>query len=139
MAQGMGRNNFVGAWQLSAPILSRSIGSSIHLTSSSENTESLWLPVPYPSIPPEDSGRQGRDWLRQCQHVSEQEAMILNDSLGNLWTIPPDERLNFYFQRHFPRIGGNFTLFISNARVVQSKLKLLEAQGGSLEITEFDE
>jgi len=133
--QGQGRNNFIGAWEGSNLSEDHSTESKTDVHSSSRDTGYLWLPVPYPSIPPEDLSEK-RSQLRPP--FSEQEIMVLNRLLGGLWTIPPDQRLDLDFQRHVLRQLANDIVLTEHVRIIHIKLVQLEGRGGSLEVTDFD-
>jgi hypothetical protein len=134
--QGQGRNNFIGAWERSNLGTHHSTDLSTTAHSGPEDTGSLWLLVPYPSIPPEDLYEK-RPQLRPP--FSEQEITDLNQLLGGIWTIPPDERLDLDFQQHLLRRLRSGIVLTEHVRRIHIKLGQLEANGRSLEITDFDD
>lgn len=132
---GQGRNNFVGACDVPEVILS----SSLEMFDDSYHEDSIWLPVPYPAIPPKNYfPREPGDYKAFTPFTKEQHT-ILNRYLWGLWTLPPDDRLDLEFQSHILRrhaVDGNLEEHIKGIR---SSLDRLRETGGSFEIIEIDD
>ncbi|KAN0101488.1 hypothetical protein V8E51_011998 [Hyaloscypha variabilis] len=134
---GQGKNNFRGAWDFPNLESNLSLDSRTNSSLGSEYKRTfLWLPVPYPSVPPEDLYEEVRG-LRQT--FSERQRAMIERLLGGFWTLPPDERLALDFQQHVLKRAASFTAVMEHVEDAQKKLQRLKAAGGSLEITEADD
>lgn len=140
---GHGKNNFVGAWDFPRRE-SHSISESGSISESwlPRTCRSIWLPVPYPSIPPEYFAPSSSDSDPNMiddffTPFTDKQRGIFNQHLWGLWTLPPDDRLDLEFQSHVLRRvpDGDIKRHVEGIR---SSLDKLHELGGSFEIIELD-